>query len=465
MSTIIQLDDAPGLQARAGRRMQAAMTQLLFRHEFFSMPVYRMRIECDPTCDTMWTDGRTIGFNPTFVIQSRMDEVVCALAHEAGHIFGKHTLRRAGREEDAWNEACDAVNNGLLEDAGFRLPEGVVPSIRGRTPEDICDERTAQQRKQSDASQEPQAGAGPQQPPQAGGQTAGQKQKPQAGIPQQDSGQQPSQTDPQQKPQAGGQPPQAGQQQTGGQTPGPQKPQYRMLGEVRDMKATDGSPLSEAERGKAEAEVDVLTEQAARIAQKAGTLPAGVAEWVKRVTARIIPWQEVLVRFLDERSPHDYSWTRPNLRYLVATGFYMPSLGAPALGPIVIGFDTSGSMYSYRVVDQLVEEVRGLLALYSSYGAPPEVWCLWCDVKVIPQLLTDEEEPLKPVGHGGTSYAPVFEHVVNEGLQPRAIVYLTDGECTDFGADPGVPVLWLLAKPIHFNPPFGEVALIPPRLA
>jgi len=441
------------VQPRVEKRMQTAMVQLLFRHEFFSMPVYRMRLECDPAAETMWTDGRTIGFSPEYVATTPMDELVLTFAHEAGHVFGKHHLRRGGRDKNDWNWACDAVVNGLLQDAGFKVPTDMVPPIRGRTPEDICDERTARrrQREQEQGQQSPTPDA--QQPQQQSGGSTQQAPQQQRGV-----GQQPSQP----QPSGSGQP----QQQAGGtQGAQTQEPAPKMIGEVRDMKAEDGAPLSEAERGKAEAEVDVLTDQAMRIATKAGSMAAGVAEWAKRVTRRIVPWQDVLARFLDERSPHDYSWTRPNLRYLVATGFYMPSLGAPSLGPVCIGFDTSGSMYSYRVIDQLVEEVRGLVALYGTYGTVPDVWLLWCDTKVTPQLLTDEEEPLKPVGHGGTSYAPVFAHVEKEQLQPRAVVYLTDGECSDFGVDPGVPVLWLLARAVPFNPPFGEVALIPQRVA
>jgi len=43
-------------------------------------------------------------------------------------------------------------------------------------------------------------------------------------------------------------------------------------------------------------------------------------------------------------------------------------------------------------------------------------------------------------------------------VQPRAIIYVTDGYCSDFGEPPECPVLWVLTRTNkEFDPPFGEI--------
>jgi predicted metal-dependent peptidase len=59
-----------------------------------------------------------------------------------------------------------------------------------------------------------------------------------------------------------------------------------------------------------------------------------------------------------------------------------------------------------------------------------------------------------PVGGGGTEFAPIFEYIDQNGLNPHALVVLTDmyGPVPDRG--PNYPVIWACTS--SQVAPFGE---------
>jgi len=65
---------------------------------------------------------------------------------------------------------------------------------------------------------------------------------------------------------------------------------------------------------------------------------------------------------------------------------------------------------------------------------------------------------IKPHGGGGTAFSPVFEYIEEHGIEPIAIVFLTDLCCDDFGNEPNCPVLWVSTD--EGTAPFGEVVLM-----
>lgn len=428
---------------KAERRIAAAYARTLFTQPFFASLLYRMQRRADPACDTMWVDGRTLGYNPGFVLDSSSEVLVTALCHETAHVLGKHHLRRGDRDGKGWNVACDHVVNGILTDAGFRIPEDWLEPVSGTTPEKLY--RTPE-------PQPPQPGGGESEPEAEGG---SQPEADQQGTGQGGGDGEPEDGD-------------AGDVGFGDKQEEDERAAaagQQPFGEVRDLRNEDGTPLSEAERDDAEQQVNIAVAQAVRAAQKRGTLPGGLAGFAARVTKRILPWAEVLHRFLDQRSRSDFTWMRPNVRYLSA-GQYLPSLNAPAYGSVMLFVDTSGSMGWQQALERACEEVRACLAEYATQGQVPPLTLGWIDTEVHVVTLEDEDDPLAPVGYGGTDYAPAFEYVEREQLEPRAIVYLTDGQCDSFGREPACPVLWILTDfNDSFKPPFGEVICMAERAA
>ena len=70
-----------------------------------------------------------------------------------------------------------------------------------------------------------------------------------------------------------------------------------------------------------------------------------------------------------------------------------------------------------------------------------------------PMATKDGELVLEGNGGGGTSHVPIWEWLKRNDANPACVVCLTDG-CTNFGDDPGVPVLWALTE--DAEPPFGQ---------
>ena len=89
---------------------------------------------------------------------------------------------------------------------------------------------------------------------------------------------------------------------------------------------------------------------------------------------------------------------------------------------------------------------------------PERVVVVYCDAAV---AHVDEYEAedypvrLSPHGGGGPSFKPVFEYVDKHGIEPEAVVYLTDGygDQSTFTSDH--PTVWLTTHNTDF--PWGEV--------
>lgn len=209
-----------------------------------------------------------------------------------------------------------------------------------------------------------------------------------------------------------------------------------------------------AEQQNAESDWRVAVAQAAQAAKGRGELPGGLARLVDEIVDPKVAWEQVLAEFLTRSlsARDDYSWSYPNRRY-IAQGIYLPSLKSDSVGDIVIAVDTSGSIGA----DDLKlfgGELNGILELH-----PCRVSVVYCDADI---QHVQEWEPadgplvLEAKGGGGTSHCPVWDWLKKQEDEPACVVCLTDGY-TNFGADPGVPVLWAI-KPdgMDADAPFGR---------
>jgi predicted metal-dependent peptidase len=117
-----------------------AYVTLICHHPFYATVLLRLRRYEDVTAPTMWTDGISLGYNPTFVASMTDAELVGVLAHEVMHVVGLHPWRKAHREHRRWNVACDAVINYIVAASGLTLPTGCVPGVADTTPEALYEQ-------------------------------------------------------------------------------------------------------------------------------------------------------------------------------------------------------------------------------------------------------------------------------------------------------------------------------------
>jgi predicted metal-dependent peptidase len=218
------------------------------------------------------------------------------------------------------------------------------------------------------------------------------------------------------------------------------------LGEVRDAPTgsdADGDPAPSEQEWKERAA------QALNSAKMQGKMPGRLARAVQSALRPKLDVRSLLLRFFSERSTADYSWTKPNRRY-IASGLYLPALESRELGEIAIGIDTSGSVdevslsYARSILESIIEECN-----------PSAVSVFYFDAEVqsIDRFNRGDSVTWKPQGGGGTDFAPVLSAIDAEGTAVCAVI-ITD-LCGNFpDTPPSLPVLWLSTT--DDIAPFGE---------
>jgi predicted metal-dependent peptidase len=183
-----------------------------------------------------------------------------------------------------------------------------------------------------------------------------------------------------------------------------------------------------------------------------GTLSAGASRGIDALRKPIVDWRSALRRFFQSIAMADYSWTRPSSRYL-ASGLFLPSMRSDACGTIVVAIDTSGSI-DRVLLSQFESELRSIVAELQ----PATVHVIYCDYSVCgtAEYTPNDTIDLVPCGGGGTRFAPVFEHVEQEQIEPVALVYFTDLDGPMPDVEPAYPVLWASTSGDR-SVTFGEV--------
>lgn len=387
------------------RRMQIARSTLLLDFPFFGVLALGLRLTEDPACDTAWTDGKSLGFNADFTRTLSADQLLGLIAHEVMHCACGHPWRRDGREHKQWNVAADHAINHVIRDAGLKLPDNVLldDQYKGKWAEWIYD----------------RIGAKPQQQSSNGNQGNGQQQS--------GTGQSQPGTD-------NGQPDQS-------QQPGNDPSSF---GEVRDAPSDAGTPT--------ESDWQQTLQQCSRMAKGRGTMAGSTLEVIDQISKPRVDWRSLLRRYVQDAARSDYSWTRPNTRYIPG-GLYLPALNVPSMGRMVIAVDTSGSIDTVQL-QQFAGEIDAIVADMQ----PESVDVIYCDTRVhrVDTFMRGEHVTMNAVGRGGTSFVPVFEHVETDGVPPVVLVYFTDLDGSFPSIAPDYPVVWAATDGAR-SVPFGDV--------
>ena len=196
--------------------------------------------------------------------------------------------------------------------------------------------------------------------------------------------------------------------------------------------------------------------QAYQAAKMAGKTPGGLTKIIDEIIKPKVNWKTVLMKFITNTAKNDYSWLKPNRRF-IAKDMYLPSLYSERLESIVVAVDTSGSI-SDEELQIFASETSAILGLMD----PENIHFLQCDTEINQHdTYTRQNLPLKVEfkGRGGTDFAPVWEYIEENNLNPKCCVYLTDLYPCDWGEQPPYPVLWV-ATTDDVEVPFGEVTRI-----
>ena len=203
---------------------------------------------------------------------------------------------------------------------------------------------------------------------------------------------------------------------------------------------------SEIERN----EWQTATVQAANVAKAAGCLPEAMKRFVEDMLAPKVDWRAQLRRFVTEKSKNDYSWARPNKRFM-AHGFVLPSMYSENMGLLVCGIDTSGSI-DQAALTAFGSEIQGAWDAVT----PNTLTTIYCDAEVnhVDHFNYGDTLHFDMHGGGGTDLRCIFNRIEEDGIGPSALVVLTDGYTPFPSSPPNYPVLWCMTTDVQA--PFGE---------
>lgn len=375
-------------------KLMRAKISLIYDEPFWATVMLGMKwSETTTETKTAATNGKKVVVNPAFFDALPFDEQKAVIAHEVAHVtFGHHT-RQGNRDHEKWNIACDYAINPILVKCGFKLPASALlnPIYENMTAEEIYS-------KLPPGDKDDEGGDGNGAGPGTG---------------------------------------------TGSPDPGG-------CGTVSQPDVT-----TKAELEQIEAETKQLVAQAAMTAKQAGKLPAHLERLIEEIMQPKVNWKDVLCTFLQEVSKNDYTFSRPNKRYL-QQGLYLPALHSVERGKFVMIVDTSGSIDA-KQLNEFAAEIQSILSDTAS-----ELTVIYCDTEVdadrVQTFEADETCDLKPDGGGGTDFKPGFEYIDEQGIEAKAVVYFTDGYCNSFPERVEVPTIWAVyGDNKNFAPPFGEV--------
>lgn len=202
-------------------------------------------------------------------------------------------------------------------------------------------------------------------------------------------------------------------------------------------------------------------------AKAQGKLPGALERMFGAALEPQVDWKERIRALFMRRVGSDaYDWKKPDRRYISRTPdpIYVPGRSGFGCGTVVVAVDTSGSVDD-KSLDMFMAEMYGIL---DDVG-PRELYIMWCDAYVHRVDICDEPSDItilrseRAPGRGGTSFIPPFEKVEELGLEPDALVYLTDGIGPFPGRAPSYPVVWGNIHPAS-KYPFGDVVDIPKQV-
>lgn len=383
-----------------------ARTQLSMTEPFFSTILFKHEmVPCEQVPLAGVTPTGKILYNPERCEQLPVQQLIFLLAHEVLHVAFDHSLRKENRDHWLWNVAGDAVINETLIALGVGQPiDGGVryPNAENMTTEEMYD-RLLKEGKGRKPGDEPGEGSG--------------------------SGSYGENTDL----------PEEQRDVLTEDHPGEDDPLDKAHQE-------HSKRLTEEERRNRQVQ-NKLDLAEARTADKMqnkarGSSHAAFSRLIDALLeAEPLPWYEQLSRYMTKYVNQGITWRRPNKRFSNA---YLPVQDRePAMGKVVIGVDTSGSISSKELAC-FEKHVKDLI----SACRPESTITLYCDSYVgeVVECDNPDEFELHPSGGGGTDMTEITRWC-NEYDEDEidACIIFTDG-WTPYPSegDERVDTVWVL---------------------
>ena len=465
------------------KRLQNARLSLMAKQPFYALLLMNMKFALDLSCETAYTDGNRVAFNPDFMEQIDDGELEFVLMHEVLHAALAHPFRhQSDYQTQEFDYACDIiVNSNILYSFGMDKRKitlkkyGEAMHLLPNGEEGYKYSVEEAYKMLLAASSKPDKQKGKKGKGKSQGQIPG---KAQDGDGEADDGEG------------------SGGQGDAGSGKGDTPPSLEEL--IASLKKKNDTIRENLEKNRTEessgmgngngngqfddhsfwegdddmgsqrdAWMNRMVEATDIIAsmpnsgKSRGTIPAGVERIINEIKNPILDWRTILNDFVQE-DICDYSFSPPDKR-MEDSPFFLPDFNEKdeLAQNLLFMIDTSGSMsdgaitdcYSeiYGAIQQFNGKLTGKLGFFDAVVVEP-----------VPFEDEDEFKIIRPKGGGGTSFHIIFDYVKEKMMDepPVSIIILTDGYAPypDEAAAMDIPVLWIINNKEAQAPSWGKVA-------
>lgn len=320
-------------------------------------------------------------------------EVEGVVVHEILHLSLLHLIRQGSRDGQLFNVSADIVVNQLIKDNNFSLPKGCIMSdhnntvdIGGVTIED-CNKKTAEEiyseleKKAKKVNQS------------------------------------------------------LGKDGSG---------DGMRFDEHIKGKSKDDKGLTEVEVKEFEKMWGDRTQEALTVSKMKGDTPVGMERLVGELHKEKINWKALLNQYITQQIPYNHSYANCSKKSISA-GFYMPCMTKEKV-EVSIMIDLSGSIGKEEITDFL-SEICGIARAYQEriemriFSHDTECY----DNGLVRNGNIEEIMKMEIKGGGGTSFSQPIEYLKENNVNPKCLIWLTDGYGDEFDK-PNFPILWVLSK-------------------
>jgi predicted metal-dependent peptidase len=159
----------------------------------------------------------------------------------------------------------------------------------------------------------------------------------------------------------------------------------------------------------------------AKLSNQYGNIPANILRKLEELTNPVLPWNTILQNHMAAYSRDDYSWRKPNRRFM--PDFYLPSMYSESLDQITVAVDTSGSI-GQDDMQAFISEINYIWGMMK----PKKLRLLSFDTAIHDDDLLYEGDVLEDVelhGGGGTDVQLIMDTLSADN--PEVAIVFTDG--------------------------------------
>ena len=465
------------------KRLQNARLSLMAKQPFYALLLMNMKFALDLSCETAYTDGNRVAFNPDFMEDIDDGELEFVLMHEVLHAALAHPFRhQSDYQQKEFDYACDIiVNSNILYSFGMdkrkitlkKYGESMHLLPNGEEGYKYSVEEAYKMLLAASSRADKQKGK--KDKGKRHGQMPG---KEQGGDGEADEGEG------------------SGGKGDAGNGKGDAPPSLEDL--IASLKKRNDEIRENLEKNRTEESSDDGNENGSesfddhsfwegdddmgsqrdawmnrmveatdiiasmpRGRKSRGTVPAGVERIIDELKNPILDWRTILNDFVQE-DICDYSFSPPDKR-MEDSPFFLPDFNEKdeLAKNLLFMIDTSGSMSKEEITD-CYSEIYGAIQQFNGKLTGKLGFFDAVVVEPIPFEDEDEFKIIRPKGGGGTSFHIIFDYVKEKMMDepPVSIIILTDGYAPypDESAAMDIPVLWIINNKDAKAPSWGKVA-------